>query len=66
MLNTKELISNLQFQYKEIIVKKESSFFNDKSKAYVLLSGKIISYGERNYTQLLKKKMIQLDLQRHY
>ena len=56
MLNTKELISNLQFQYKEIIVKKEKSFFfNDKSKAYVLLSGKIISYGERNYTQLLKK-----------
>ena len=56
MLNTKELISNLQFQYKEIIVKKENRFFfNDKSKAYVLLSGKIISYGERNYTQLLKK-----------
>ena len=27
MLNTKELIFNLQFQYKEIIVKKENSFF---------------------------------------
>ena len=56
MLTTNQLISNLQFQYKEIKVKKEENFsFNDKNKAYVLLLGKIISYGERNYTQLLKK-----------
>ena len=56
MLTTKELILNLKFQYKEIIVKKEENFnFNDKKKAYVLLSGRVISYGERDYTQLLKK-----------
>ena len=56
MLTTKQLISNLQFQYKEIKVKKEENFnFNNKKKAYVLLLGRIISYGERNYTQLLKK-----------
>ena len=56
MLTTKQLISNLQSQYKEISIKKEDDFsFNNKKKAYVLLSGKIISYGERDYTQLLKK-----------
>ena len=56
MLTTKKLISNLQAHYKEIRVKKEDDFsFNDKKKAYVLLSGRIISYGERDYTQLLKK-----------
>ena len=56
MLTTNQLISNLQFKYKEIKVKKKESFnFNDKNKAYVLLLGKIISYGERDYTQLLKK-----------
>ena len=56
MLATNQLISNLHFQYKEIKVKKEESFnLNLKGKAYVLLSGKIIAYGERNYTQLLKK-----------
>ena len=56
MLSTKQLISNLQSQYKEIRIKKEDDFsFNNKKKAYVLLSGKIISYGERDYTQLLKK-----------
>jgi len=56
MLTTKQLISNLHFQYKEIRVKKDENFnFNNKKKAYVLLSGKIISYGERDYTQLLKK-----------
>ena len=56
MLSTKQLISNLQSQYKEIRIKKEDDFsFNNKKKAFVLLSGKIISYGERDYTQLLKK-----------
>ena len=56
MLTIKNLILNLNFQPKEIIVKKEDNFdFNDKNKAYLLLSGEIISYGERNYTQLLKK-----------
>ncbi len=56
MLSTKKLILNLNFQPREIIVKKEEDFdFNDKNKAYLLLSGEIISYGERNYTQLLKK-----------
>ena len=56
MLSTKQLILNLNLHYKEIRVKKEQEFnFNDKNKAYVLLLGKIISYGERDYTQLLKK-----------
>ena len=56
MLSTKRLISNLNFQPKEIIVKKEDDFdFNNKGKAYLLISGEIISYGERDYTQLLKK-----------
>ena len=56
MLSTKKLISNLNFQPKEIIVKKEDDFdFNNKGNAYLLISGEIISYGERDYTQLLKK-----------
>ena len=56
MLSIKNLISKLNSQPKEITVKKEDNFdFNDKNKAYLLLSGEIISYGERNYTQLLKK-----------
>ena len=56
MLSTKKLISNLNFQPKEIIVKKDDDFdFNNKGKAYLLISGEIISYGERDYTQLLKK-----------
>ena len=56
MLSTKQLILNLNLHYKEIVVKKEQEFnFNDKNKAYVLLQGRIISYGERDYTQLLKK-----------
>tara|TARA_B100001248_G_C27003502_1_gene284459 strand:- start:14 stop:202 length:189 start_codon:yes stop_codon:yes gene_type:complete len=53
----KKLILKLNFQPKNIKVKKEDNFdFNDKNKAYLLLSGEIIPYGERNYTQLLKKK----------
>ena len=56
MLTTKSLISDLKFHYNEIDVKKEEDFnFNNKKKAYVLLNGKIISFGERDYTQLLKK-----------
>ena len=56
MLSTKNLILNLNIQPKEIIVKKEDDFdFNNKNKAYLLISGEIISYGERDYTQLLKK-----------
>ena len=56
MLSTKQLIANLRFQPKEILVKKEHDFdFNNKRKAYILKSGEIISYGERDYTQLLKK-----------
>ena len=56
MLSTKQLISDLKFQNKEINIKKEDDFdFNNKSKAYILLAGRIMSYGERNYTQLLKK-----------
>ena len=56
MLSTKQLISDLNFQNKEINIKKEDDFdFNNKSKAYILLAGRIMSYGERNYTQLLKK-----------
>ncbi len=56
MLSTKHLISYLSAQYKEINVKKDSEFnFTDRNKAYILLSGRIISYGERDYTQLLKK-----------
>ena len=56
MLSTKQLISDLKFQNKEINIKKEDDFdFNNKSKAYILLTGRIMSYGERNYTQLLKK-----------
>ena len=57
MLSTKNLILNLNFQPREIKVKKGDNYdFNNKNKAYLLLSGEIISYGERNYTQLLKKK----------
>ena len=56
MLSTKKLIANLRFQPKEILVKKDHDFdFNNKRKAYILKSGEIISYGERDYTQLLKK-----------
>ena len=56
MLSTKNLILNLNFQPGQITVKRKDDFdFNDKNKAYLLLSGEIISYGERNYTQLLKK-----------
>ena len=56
MLSTKIIISNFNFKPEEIIVKKEHDFdFNNKSKAYLLKSGEIISYGERDYTQLLKK-----------
>ena len=56
MLSIKNLILNLNFQPKVINVKKEVNFnFNNKNKAYLLLSGEIISYGERDYTQLLKK-----------
>ena len=66
MLSTKNLILNLNFQPREIAVKKEDDFdFNNKNKAYLLLSGEIISYGERDYTQLLKK-MILLDLQNQF
>ena len=54
MLSIKNLILNLNFQPKVINVKKEVNFnFNNKNKAYLLLSGEIISYGERDYTQLL-------------
>ena len=46
MLSIKNLIVNLSLQPKEITVKKEDNFdFNDKNKAYLLLSGEIISYG---------------------
>ena len=63
MLSTKNLILNLNFQPREIAVKKEDEFdFNNRKKAYLLLSGEIISYGERDYTQLLKK-MILVDLE---
>ena len=56
MLSTKKLISNLNFQPKEIIIKKEDDFdFCNKSRAYLLVKGEIISYGERDYTQLLNK-----------
>ena len=56
MLSTKEIISNLNFKPKKIMVNKEYNFdFNNKKKAYLLISGEIISYGERHYTQLLKK-----------
>ena len=56
MLSTKKLILNLNFKPKEIRVKKEDNFdFNNKGRAYLLISGEIISYGERDYTQLLKK-----------
>ena len=56
MLSTKQLILKLNIQNKEIKVKKEEEFnFDDKKKAYILISGKIISYGERDYTQILKK-----------
>ena len=56
MLSTKQLVSELNFKYKKIKVKENEKFnFDDKNKAYILLSGKIISYGERDYTQLLKK-----------
>ncbi len=56
MLSTKQLILDLQDEYKAIEIKEEEEFnFNDKNKAYILSSGKIISYGERDYTQLLKK-----------
>ncbi|MBF95655.1 MAG: hypothetical protein CMJ13_00315 [Pelagibacterales bacterium] len=56
MLSTKQLILNLDFEYKEITISKNTEFnFKDRNKAYILLSGKIISYGERDYTQLLKK-----------
>ena len=56
MLSTKNLILNLNFQPRKISIKKEDFFdFNNKGKAYLLLSGEIISYGERDYTQLLKK-----------
>ena len=49
------LILNLKNKYKELKIKKKDVFsFNDKTKAYILLSGKIIAYGERDYTQLLK------------
>ena len=66
MLSTKNLILNLNFQPKEIIGKKEDDFdFNNKNKAYLLISGEIISYGERDYTHLLKK-MILLDLQNQF
>ena len=66
MLSTKQLIANLNFQPKEILVKKEHDFdFNNKRKAYILKSGEIISYGERDYTQLLKK-MILLVLQNQF
>ena len=46
MLSTKNLLLNLNFQPREIVVKKEDEFdFNNKNKAYLLLSGEIISYG---------------------
>lgn len=56
MLSTKQLILNLNTQQKKIKVNIDEEFnFDNLKKAYILLSGKIISYGERNYTQLLKK-----------
>ena len=56
MLSTKNLILDLNFQPRKIKVRKEDDFdFNNKNKAYLLISGEIISYGERDYTQLLKK-----------
>ncbi len=56
MLSTKQLILNLRYQYNEIKVKEDEEFdFNNNDKAYILSSGKVISYGERDYTQLLKK-----------
>ncbi len=55
-VSTKNLILNLNFQPREIKIKKENDFdFNNKNKVYLLLSGEIISYGKRDYTQLLKK-----------
>ena len=57
MLSTKQLILNLNLKKKKIKVSLKSDFeFDDKNKAFILLSGKVISYGERNYTQILKKK----------
>ena len=56
MLSTKQLILNLNFRKKKIKVSLKNDFeFDDKNKAFILLSGKVISYGERNYTQILKK-----------
>ena len=56
MLSTKTLVLNLENSYSNITIKVEEDFdFNDNSKAYILLDGKVLSYGERDYTQLLKK-----------
>ena len=56
MLSTKQLILNLNFRKKKIKVSLKNDFeFDDNNKAFILLSGKVISYGERNYTQILKK-----------
>ena len=56
MLSTNYLISSLNLEYKVLKIKENQEFnFNNKNKAFILLSGKIISYGERDYTQLLKK-----------
>ena len=55
-LGFKRSANNIASGLREIIVKKEDDFdFNNKGKAYLLISGEIISYGERDYTQLLKK-----------
>ena len=56
MLSTKKLILELNVKYTEKKIKKDNNFnFDSKRKAYILTSGRIISYGERDYTQVLKK-----------
>ena len=56
MLSISELLKSLHDDYREIKIKEKEDFdFNKEDEAYLIKAGEILSYGERNLTQLMGK-----------
>ena len=56
MLSISELLKSLHDDYREIKIKEKQDFdFNKEDEAYLIKAGEILSYGDRNLTQLMGK-----------
>ena len=56
MLSISELLKSLHDDYREIKIKEKEHFdFNKEDEAYLIKAGEILSYGDRNLTQLMGK-----------